>query len=146
MRRLIALVLALVLAGCPAPPSRLVEGRYPAAPGEPTAAPGEETATLDIQFTGDVSNAHLAVNGRPVATGARTQRIIVHGIPAGDVAVMLAAEGGVEKAFGLHLEPGQHMVVPVSTPAPPARTVHPLVQALLTLFVYITYAGVTSLF
>ena len=133
-------VLVLVLAGCPSPAAQPVEVRYPA------AAPGQETATLIIQFTGDVFNAHLAVNGQPVATGERTRRITVREIPAGDVAVMLAAEGGVEKAFGLHLEAGQRMVVPVSTPAPPAKTTHPLLQAVLTLVVYLTYAGVTSMF
>ncbi len=133
-------LLVLLLAGCPSPAARPVETRYPA------AAPGEETATLVIQFTGDVSSAHLAVNGQSVAVGERTRRITVRGIPAGDVAVMLAAEGGVEKAFGLHLQAGQQMVVPVTTPAPPASGPHPILQALLTLVVYVTYAGVTAMF
>jgi hypothetical protein len=132
-------MLMLLAAACGPPAARPVEARF-------AAAPGQETATLVIQFTGDVTNAYVAVNGEEVARAGRTRRIVVRDIPAGEVAVMLAAEGGVEKAFGVHLEAGQHMVVPVATPAPPAKTLHPVVQAALALFVYLTYAGVSSLF
>jgi hypothetical protein len=131
-------LLVMMIAGCTPPAARPVEARYQG------AAPGQETATLVIQFTGEVQGAHLAVNGRSIAAGARTSRITVEGIPAGDVAVMLAAEGGVEKAFGVHLEPGQALVVPVSTPAPPPKGAHPALQAVLTLFVYLTYNAVSS--
>jgi hypothetical protein len=133
------LLLLVLVVGCGSA-ARPMNARYAGAP------PGQPTGTLVIQFTGDVTGAHLSVNGASVVSDARTRQITVEGIPAGEVAVMLAAEGGVEKAFGLHLEPGQKIVVPVSTPGAGPRAPHPVLQAALTLFVYLAYSGVSSLF
>ena len=124
-----------LLAACAPPGSRQMFHFYP--------PPESGAATLVIQFTREVDNVHLSINGTPVASGVHTQQITVEDVPAGEVAVMLAGDG-VEKAFGLKLEPGQHLVVPISAPAPPPA-LHPLVQALLTIGVYAAYLGLAAL-
>jgi hypothetical protein len=134
------LLLSLMLVGCTASAGQPLSSRYAGAPSN------EPTSTLVIQFTGQVAGAHVSVNGAPVVSDARTSQITVEGIPPGEVAVMLAAEGGVEKAFGLHLEPGEEIVVPISTPSVGPKPPHPAIQAALTLFVYLAYSGISSLF
>jgi len=127
--------LVWLLAACAPAGARQMRLFYP--------SPGSDPATLVIQFTREVDNVHLSINGEPVASGVRTEQITVENIPAGEVAVMLAADG-IEKAFGLKLEPGKHLVVPISAPAPPPA-IHPLVQALLTIGVYAAYLGLAAL-
>src|SRR5262245_15540555 len=103
-----------LLAAC-APGTRQMFLFYP--------SPGSDAATLVIQFTREVDNVHLSINGAALASGVRTDQITVEDVPAGEVAVMLAGDG-VEKAFGLKLEPGQRLVVPIAAPAPPPA-LHP---------------------
>ncbi|HET6611420.1 MAG TPA: hypothetical protein VFG83_05505 [Kofleriaceae bacterium] len=109
------------------------------------AATGTDTATLVIQFTGEVTGAHLVINGTAVATGAHTRQITVEDVPSGDVAVMLAADGGVEKAFMLHLDGHTRTVVPIAAPPEP-KTTNPIIGALLSVAVYAAYQGVGLLF
>src|SRR5262245_60873966 len=97
-------LLLWLLAACTPPDSRQMFRFYP--------PPGSETATLVIQFTREVDNVHLSINGAPLASGVRTREITVENVPAGEIGVMLAGDG-VEKAFGLKIEAGQHMVVPI---------------------------------
>ncbi|MCC6999757.1 MAG: hypothetical protein IT370_34460, partial [Deltaproteobacteria bacterium] len=108
------------LAGCGAA-ARPVSARYP------QAQPGDD-AELTLQFTHAVDGAHLSINGHPVVMDAHTARIVVAGLPAGELAVMLAADG-LEKAFTLELQPGQHVMVPVAA-APAREGPSPSVQAL----------------
>jgi len=128
-------LLLWLLAACTPPDSRQMFRFYP--------PPGSETATLVIQFTREVDNVHLSINGAPLASGVRTREITVENVPAGEIGVMLAGDG-VEKAFGLKIEAGQHMVVPIAAPAPPP-SLHPLLQALITVGVYAAYMGLAAL-
>ncbi len=133
--RLAQVLCLAALAGCTSA-ARPVAARYP------QARPGDD-AELTLQFSHAVAGAHVSINGRPVVMGAHTARIVVAGLPPGELAVMLAADG-IEKAFTLELEPGQHVMVPIA--AAPARDgPSPIVQALLGVTAYLLVRAVGAL-
>lgn len=132
-----SLALALCLLGCSAA-ARPVNARYPQA-----QPPGRDDAEVTLQFSHAVDSAHVSINGHPVVMGAHTARIVVAGLPPGEIAVMLAADG-IEKAFTLELSPGQHVMVPIA--AAPARDgPSPVVQALLGVTAYLLVRAVGAL-
>lgn len=102
----------------------------------------ETTGTIVLHFTHAVDNAHVSVNGHPVARDAHTREIVVEGVPAGEVMIMLAADGVPEKAFVVRLDPGQRMVIPLS--AADTSVGRTLLQALLSAAVYAMYLGVAA--
>ncbi len=125
----------LGLSSCSAA-ARPVAARYP-------QAQAGDDAELTLQFTHAVDGAHVSINGHPVVTGAHTARIVVAGLPPGELAVMLAADG-IEKAFTVTLEPGQHVMVPIA--AAPARDgPSPVVQALLGVTAYLLVRAIGGL-
>jgi len=130
-----AALAALVLVGC----AHDVRTQFPRPP------PEGPRGTLELRFTGAVKNAHVTVNGVPVAEGAHTRRIVVTGVPAGPTAVVMAADGlPMEKAFTIEIPAGERVVVPLSAPSASFGGV--IVQAVATVAVYAAYLGLRSLF
>jgi hypothetical protein len=142
---LTSLVLALsACAGTAAPGT--VRARYPDPPPGTALAGGEPPATLVLEFTYPVDRAIVSIDGAAVVSGVRARRLVIERVPPGEVAVMLAADGGVEKAFRVRLDPGSRVVVPIAAPAPARPAQNPFTQALLTVAVYAAYMGLARLF
>lgn len=99
-------------------------------------------ATVVIRFTNAITDAWVSIDGVPVAEGVHTKQITVTNVPAGERFVVVAAGGGVEKAFTVKLREGQRAVVPLA--APDTSFGKSLLQVIGTVIVYAAYMAIAE--
>ncbi len=87
--------------------------------------PGEvlgEKGTVEVLLTNAVPNVTVAVNGKLVANGANTRRVVVNGVESGYATVAVAA-GALDREFQVWVPAGGEVAVPVAAiAAPRSRT------------------------
>jgi hypothetical protein len=119
------LLLILLLAACGGTDVRV---HYPVLPDQPTG-------TLVLLLSETASDVTVAVNGNLVVDRAKTDHIIVDGVPVGTQTVTMAANG-VDKQFQIWVDGDHWTTVPLGVPDPGYGFVKTLAGSLLTIVVY----------
>ena len=101
---------------------------YPTAPGAPTG-------TLVLLLSREASDVTVAVNGNLVCDRAKTDRVIVDGVPVGTQTVAIAANG-MDKAFTIWVGDDHWTTVPLGIPDQGVGFLKTLAGSILTIVVY----------
>lgn len=124
--RALALVLSLLaLGGC----AHDVDARYP-------STPDEATGQVELVFTAVASSVTVVVNGALVVHGARTERVVISGVPTGYAEVSVAAGTG-EKQVRVWVEAERTTTVPLgAADEAPLSAVRAFAMSLATVALY----------
>ena len=126
MRAPLALVLLLSLVvGC----AHDVHARYP-------GTPDEATGQIALVFTDVADSVTVAINGVMVVRGARTERVVITGVPTGFAEVSIAAGPG-EKQVRVWVASDQETTVPLGASGEaPLSAVRGFAMSLATVALY----------
>jgi hypothetical protein len=120
---LLVLVVTLVV-GC----ARDVRARYPSRADEPTG-------TLVLTMARPASGVTVAINGLLVVNDAKTQQVVIDGVPVGTREIVMAANGS-DKAFNVWIQSEHPTTVPLGVPDEGYGFLKSLAGSLLSIVVY----------
>jgi hypothetical protein len=107
------------------------------------------SSVLELRLTAVATGAIVTVNGKLVADGEKTSRIVVEGVPSGPATVMFACDGEPqEKVFTVEMPADGRMIVPIavaSSSVSPSGVAMIFLQAVAGAAAYATYAALKSL-
>lgn len=118
------LLVVLLVVGC----AHDVKARYPSRADEPTG-------TLVLTMSKAASGVTVAINGVLVVDDAKTQKVVIEGVPVGTGEVVMAANGG-DKAFRVWIDSDRATTVPLGVPDEGTAFWKSLTGSLLSIVVY----------
>ncbi|HEX5062399.1 MAG TPA: hypothetical protein VFV99_23670 [Kofleriaceae bacterium] len=117
-------LLVLSLVAC----SHDVRARYPSRPDEPTG-------TLVLAMSRSASGVSVAINGLLVVDDAKTDHVVIEGVPVGTREVVMAANGS-DKAFNVWIDTEHPTTVPLGVPDEGSGFLKSLAGSLISILVY----------
>lgn len=121
---MVRLLVLLLVVGC----AHDVKARYPSRADEPTG-------TLVLAMSRAASDVSVAINGVLVVDGAKTQKIVIEGVPVGTGEVVMTANGA-DKGFRVWIDSDRPTTVPLGVPHEGVAFWKSLTGSLLSIVVY----------